>query len=74
MTVIELAKRRASCAQTLEAIGMTNAYGRTAEQKVAADAQYALAKDAYYKADAEYRNAISSLSAEQLAELSQTIA
>lgn len=67
--IIGLGKKRAQAAIAVEALGMQNGYGMTVEEDLAARARYRLAQDALAKADADYRAAIKSLSADELAEL-----
>lgn len=66
--IIGLGKKRAQAAIAVEALGMQNAYGKTVEEDLAARARYRLAQDALAKAEADYRDAIKYLSADELAE------
>lgn len=68
----ELAEVRARAAQYVQNLGMSNAYGRTLDEQVAADARYRLAHDAWMKAETDYREAIAALSVEDLLRLSQS--
>lgn len=72
MDVLEMAKKRSAAAENLRWLGQANAYGRTAEQAIAAAAQYQLAVDAYTKADADYRAAIAKLTADELSALAKS--
>lgn len=65
----ELAETRAKAAQYVQNLGMMNTYGRTPDEEIAASAQYRLAQDAWMKAEADYRDAIAGLSAEELMSL-----
>ena len=66
--IIKLAEERAACEARMKYLGMVNRPAGFAEA-AAADARYQLAKDAYAKADQDYRIAIGGMSAAELAAL-----
>ena len=65
----ELNERRARTWRKLSLLGMMNNSTKE-EDRIAADIRYRLSYDAWEKADQEYRDAISRLSAEELEALS----
>lgn len=68
-TIQELAERRAATAKHYQNLGMMNAYGRTPEEDLKADAAHRLAFDAMMRAEMDYREAVAKLSTEELAAL-----
>lgn len=68
-TIHELNETRIKLSQYVEMLGMRNAYGLKPEDHLKLDAEYKLSRDALFKAEQEYRDAISGLSADELSEL-----
>jgi hypothetical protein len=70
MTILELASIAASAKLRLDGLSMMNTPTDYAA-RVAMDARYQIAEDAYAKADADYRSAIAGMIADELRALSR---
>lgn len=70
MDIVKLAEKSAKAAEYYRFLRMQNlTYGKTPEERATADALYRIAQDAWMKAERDYRDAISGLSAGELSKL-----
>lgn len=68
-TIRQLNEERLKRWGRLMRLGMMNAYGLDAEQRLKQDAAYKLANDAWAKAELAYQNAIRNLTPQELANI-----
>lgn len=71
MNAIDAAKRLSEAEGHVVNLGATNSYGLTAEERVASSARYRLALEALELARRDYREAISSMTQDELMELTR---
>jgi len=71
MTAIEAAKRLSEAERHVVYLGATNSFGLTAEERVASSAKYRLALEALELARRDYREAIKSMTPDELMELTR---